>query len=95
MPRYMVERSFPDELTVPVDAEGAAALADVVANNADADVTWVCSYVSADRTQTFCIYDGPNPDAIRQAAKANSMPIGPVTEVRVLDPYFYTPSESS
>ena len=37
----------------------------------------------------FCVYDGPTPDAIREAAQSNNLPIDNITAVRVLDPYFY------
>jgi hypothetical protein len=46
--------------------------------------------VTPDRTKTFCIYDGPSPESIHRAAVANGLPVDSVTEVRVLDPYFYT-----
>jgi hypothetical protein len=49
----------------------------------------VHSYVTTDRTTTFCIYDGPSPEAIRASAELNKLPVDSVTEVRVLDPYFY------
>ena len=52
-------------------------------------VSWVHSYVTPDRQTSFCIYDGPNPDAIRRAAQTNQLPVDRITEVRVLDPYFY------
>jgi hypothetical protein len=39
--------------------------------------------------RTFCIYDGPTPEAVRRAAARNKLPISRITEVRVLDPYFY------
>jgi hypothetical protein len=35
---------------------------------------------------TFCVYDGPSPEAIRRAAEANQLPVYRITEVRVLDP---------
>ena len=89
MPRYMVERSFPGGLHVPVNADGAGALFKIVCINGDQAVTWVHSYVSADKTKTFCIYDAPTPEAIRQVAKRNELPVGSITEVSVLDPYFY------
>ena len=38
----------------------------------------------------FCVYDGPDPDAIRQAADRNALPLDRITQVTVLDPYFYT-----
>lgn len=89
MPRYLVERTFPDPLAIPPSAEGAAGCLEVVRRNADEAVTWVHSYVSPDRTRTYCIYDGPDPEAIRRAAERNGFPVDRMTEVRVLDPYFY------
>jgi hypothetical protein len=89
MPRYMVERTFPNGLEIPVNADGAAACMNVVGNNGDLGVTWVHSYVNMDHSKTYCIYDGPTPDAIRQAAERNGLPVDSVTQVSVLDPYFY------
>ena len=89
MARYLVERSFPAGLGIPVTEEGAAAVQGVVGRNAEHGVTWVHSYVSDDKQKTFCIYDGPNPEAIRRAAGCNDLPIDKITKVSVLDPYFY------
>lgn len=89
MPRYLVERTFPDGLAIPMTEEGAATCRTVVGNNAEDLVTWVHSYVTPDRRKTFCIYDGPSPEAIRKAARRNSLPVDRITEVSVLDPYFY------
>ncbi len=89
MPRYMVERTFPDGLNVPVNAAGAEGLGNIVKANGEQGVTWVHSYVSADKQRTFCIYDAPTPDAIRQVAERNGLPVNNITEVSVLDPYFY------
>ena len=89
MPRYMVERTFPKGLSIPQTAEGASACRSVVDQNAKDGVTWVHSYVSPDRTKTYCIYDGPSPESIRHAAERNALPVDQITEVSVLDPYFY------
>lgn len=89
MPRYMIERTFPNGLEIPMNNEGAAACLGVVDKNADVGVTWVHSYVSEDKKKTFCIYDGPTPEAIRQAAERNGLPIDQISKVSVLDPYFY------
>jgi len=50
MPRYLVERSFPDGLAIPVDEGGAKACQVVVEGNAAEDVTWVhsCEHRQAD-----------------------------------------------
>ncbi len=89
MPRYLVERDFPEALAIPIDADGRKALDGVIAANADLGVTWVHSYVSPDRRQTFCIYDAPTPEAIRKAAQLNGLPVNRITQVSVLDPYTY------
>ena len=89
MPRYVVERSFPDGLAIPANGDGAAAMQKVVAVNAEAGVSWVHSYVGEDKTKTFCVYDGPDPEAIRVVAERNGLPVDRVTAVTVLDPYFY------
>jgi Protein of unknown function (DUF4242) len=89
MPRYLIEREFPDGLQIPVDDSGAKACRAVVEGNLVDQVTWVHSYVSADKRKTFCIYDAPSPEAIRRTASRNKLPVERITEVRVLDPYFY------
>ncbi len=89
MPRYVVERTFPEGLNIPVDAQGAATCLAVIDRNADDGVTWVHSYVSDDKRKTFCIYDAPSPEAIRKTADRNSLPLDQITQVSVLDPYFY------
>ena len=89
MPRYMIERTFPDGLNIPMTAEGAKACQNVVGVNAGGGVTWVHSYVTDDKKKTYCIYDGPNPEAIRRTASENGLPVDRITEVRVLDPFFY------
>jgi len=91
MPRYLVERAFPDGLNIPMTPVGARICRTVVSGNAAEGVTWLHSYVNPTRTKTFCIYDGPSPEAIRKAAKSNSLPVDNITEVSVLDPYFYHP----
>ena len=91
MPRYLIERTFPDGLSIPMNDDGRKAVAGVVANNAAEGVTWVHSYVTPDRKNTYCIYDAPAPEAIRKVADRNGLPVGRITEVSVLDPYFYQP----
>lgn len=89
MPRYVVERTFRGGLEIPMTDEGAAACRKVVGTNAEDGVTWVHSYVSEDRMKTFCIYDAPDPEAIRRTAERNNLPVDRITRVSVLDPYFY------
>ncbi len=87
--RYLVERSFPDGLNIPVNETGSEICLTVVSTNAEDNVTWIHSYVTMDKKKTFCIYDAPSPDAIRKAADKNGLPVDNIVEVSVLDPYFY------
>jgi hypothetical protein len=89
MPRYLVQRSFPAGLHIPLDAHGETQVNGIVETNTNDSVTWLHSYVSTDQRTSFCIYDGPSPEAIRRTAARNQLPVDSITEVRVLDPYFY------
>ncbi len=90
MPRYVVQRTFEEGLHIPIANGGSDVCQSVVDRNAEEGVTWVHSYVSADKRSTFCIYDAPTPEAIRKTATHNQLPVDQITEVRVLDPYFYS-----
>jgi hypothetical protein len=91
VPRYLIERTFEDTLAIPMNDVGRRFAGMVIKNNAAAGVTWIHSYVTADRKQSFCVYDAPTPQALRDAATRNELPIGRITEVNVLNPYFYLP----
>ena len=89
MPRYLIERIFSEGLQISADTIGADECLKIVSKNLDDEVTWIHSYVSEDKSKSFCIYDAPSPEAVRRAARRNNLPIDKITEVRVLDPYFY------
>jgi hypothetical protein len=89
MPRYVVERTFPDGLQIAVANGGADVCGSVVERNSEEGVTWVHSYVSENKKHTFCVYDAPSPEAIRKTAELNGLPVDQITQVQVLDPYFY------
>jgi hypothetical protein len=89
MARYVAQRTFPEGLHISVVDGGAELCRRVVESNAEEGVTWISSFVSQDKTRTFCIYDAPSPEAIRKTASRNELPVDQITLVRVLDPYFY------
>jgi uncharacterized protein DUF4242 len=79
--RYLITRTFP---AGALDGVDAAVKKQVNENNRSVDVTWERSYANADKTKTFCIYNGPNEAAIREAAKRNNLPVDTVTEIPVM-----------
>lgn len=87
MPRYLVERTFPVGPDPLARMDESNVCSTVIAANAQAGVTWLQSFVTPDRHRSYCICDGPSPEAIRAAARANGLPVDRITEVRVLDPY--------
>jgi len=88
MPRYLIERIFSKGLQITADSKGVDECLKIVSKNLDDEVTWIHSYVSDDKSKSFCIYDAPSPEAVRRSGRRNNLPIDKITEVRVLDPYF-------
>ena len=64
MPLYMIERRFADELQM--NSDEVDLLEEI---NADEGVSWMFSFLSADRYRTYCLYEAPSADAIVAAAK--------------------------
>jgi len=88
MPRYLVERTFADGWAVQADDAGVRSRNAVAGAHARQGVTWLHSYLSADRLRSYCIVEGPTPEAVRLAARASHLPVDRITEVRVLGPTF-------
>ncbi len=89
MPRYLVERTYPDQFIIPINLDGVQVCQAIIDNDAVEQVTWLHSYVARDKRKSFCVCDAPSPEAVRRAAQRNGQPIDRITEVRVFDPYFY------
>ena len=81
MPLYVIERALADELDVSGDD---VRLIDEI--NADEGVRWIFSFLSADRRQTYCLYEAPSPDAIIAAAKRANLPADAIVEVGAAAP---------
>ena len=77
----MVVRTFPAGVLAGLDATAKKA---VNACNSTHGVSWVYSYANADKTKTFCIYDGPSEQAIRDAATGNKIPVDYIVEIPVV-----------
>ncbi len=81
MPLYLIERNFAEQLDV-----SAADAAQIKLLNDDVGVNWLFSFLSADKKKTYCLYEGPNVEAIREAARRSNLPADIVIEVNRLDP---------
>jgi hypothetical protein len=81
MPRFLVERGFAEQLELTSDMVDA-----VQVINADAGVHWLFSFLSADKKKTYCLYEAPNVEAIRAAARRANLPADVIIEVTELRP---------
>jgi hypothetical protein len=80
MPLFLVERNFAEELELSSEA-----VLGIQAINDDVGVHWVNSFLSGDKRKTYCLYEAPSADAIREAARRASIPadaIVPVDDIR-------------
>jgi hypothetical protein len=76
MPRYIIERNFADRLDLTKDGvEGVKRI------NDEEGVSWIFSFLSADKKKTYCLYEAANPEAIREAARRNGLPADVIIEV--------------
>jgi hypothetical protein len=85
MPRYLVERTFQEHFNLPVPSASEQDRLLFIENNALLGAVWIYSFVSADMKKSYCIYDAPTPEAVRQAAIRNKLPVDRIIEVRLLE----------
>jgi hypothetical protein len=76
MPRYVIEREFAEQ--IDLTKEGVEKLNLI---NDQEGVQWIFSFLSADKKKTYCLYDAPNPEAIRSAARRNNIPADAIIEI--------------
>lgn len=84
MARFLIERNFAERLELTKEA------ADAVSRiNDEEGVKWLFSFLSPDKRKTYCLYEAPNADAIRRAARKANIPADVVIEVQELRPEMF------
>ena len=76
MPRFLIERNFAEQVGLTKDA-----VAGISRINEEEGVAWIFSFLSADKKKTYCLYEAPNPEAIRVAARRLGVPADTIVEV--------------
>jgi hypothetical protein len=76
MPLYLIERNFAEQLNLTADV--AKTITQV---NSEVGINWLFSFLSADKKKTYCLYEAPNPDAIREAARKLNAPADVIVEL--------------
>lgn len=81
MAMFVIERNFAEQMNLTNDA---ARLVKEI--NGDVGVHWLFSFLSADKKKTYCLYEAPNAEAIREAARRANLPADVIVEVTELRP---------
>ena len=84
MPRFLIERNFAEALEVT--KEGADQVKEI---NDQEGIKWLFSFLSPDKRKTYCLYEAPNAEAIRIAARRLNVPADIVIEVSELRPEMF------
>ena len=81
MPLFLIERNFAAQLAV----RGSEAEA-IRRVNDEVGVEWLFSFLSANKKKTYCLYESPSVEAIREAARRLNIPADVVIEVSQVRP---------
>jgi hypothetical protein len=76
MPRFIIERNFAEQLEISRDAA-----MEIKRVNGEVGVEWLFSFLSADKKKTYCLYEAPSAEAIREAAARLNIPVDEIVEV--------------
>ena len=76
VPLFIIEREFADQLELTDDS-----VHQIEEINDTVGVRWIYSFLSADKKKTYCLYEAPNAELIREAARRANVPANAVIEV--------------
>lgn len=85
MPQFVIERHFAEQIEMTKDRA-----AEINLINEDVGVQWLFSFLSADRKKSYCLYEAPNAEAIREAARRANVPADAIIEVNEIRPEMFT-----
>lgn len=81
MAKFIIERNFAEKLELTKrDVDNVNRI------NDDVGVKWIISFLSADKRKTYCLYEAPSAEAIREAARRAGVPADVITIVDEIDP---------
>jgi hypothetical protein len=84
MPRFVIERNFAEAIEfTKADADNVRLI------NDDEAVKWLFSFLSADKKKSYCLYEAPNAEAIRAAARRANLPADVIIEVSEVRPEMF------
>jgi hypothetical protein len=76
MPRFLVERHYAEQFELSV--EGMASVVEYEQIN---DITWLSSFLSADKKKSYCLYEVDDIDILRKHAADLGLPLDAIVEI--------------
>ncbi|MBV8398309.1 MAG: DUF4242 domain-containing protein [Acetobacteraceae bacterium] len=84
MPRFLIERNFAQSLELDKESvDHLRAIAD------QEGAKWLFSFLAPDKRKSYCVYEAPNAEAIRAAARKSNLPADVVIEVDEVRPEMF------
>jgi len=84
MPLFLIERNFAEQIEVNRDD-----VLQINQVNADVGIQWLFSFLSADKKKSYCLYEAPSAEAIREAAQRLNVPADVIIEVGEVRPEMF------
>ena len=79
MPLFLVERHYAEQFEMTDDAAAHASQYEAIH-----DITWLSSFLSADKKKTYCLYEVDDIDILRKHAADLGLPADVIVEVSEL-----------
>lgn len=81
MPIFLIERNFAQR--IQLDQPGVSHILDV---EKEVGINWLFSFLTTDRKKTYCVYEAPNAEAIRESARRLNEPADVIVELSAILP---------
>jgi hypothetical protein len=81
MPLFLIERQFAEKLEID-----GAGVKEITRVNDEVGAHWLFSFLSADKKKTYCLYEAPTAELIREAARRLGLPADSIMEVERISP---------
>lgn len=81
MPLFLVEREYAERLELSPEM-----LVESRRSQEELGIEWITSFLRADQKKTYCLYEAPSGEAIREAARQLGVQVNSIVEVSQVAP---------
>jgi hypothetical protein len=83
MPLFLIERNYAEQLEVTPDGflKRPRTADQIRSFNEEMGCSWVFSFLSADKRKSYCVYEAPNAEVLREHARRADIPADAIIEL--------------